>query len=94
MSWLDRIWALLGLGDATPDPKSARLTEEAALGLAQEAVEKEGQPWIAPYRATLKLEDGRKRWFVETNADSIGHRTLVVIDDETQQVVRVRALPR
>lgn len=89
---------LIGLGkpregDALPESEAHTSVSEAHR-LASEAAAAESYPWRSPFTARLISHKGRARWFVRCNAGQRGSGMLVVIDDETQEVVRTQTQPR
>lgn len=95
--WL-RFMGLIGLGrprdgDALPEAE-AHTSASEAQSLASQAAAEESYPWRPPFTAQLVRHEGRARWFVRCNAGQRGSAMLVVIDDETREIVRTQTQPR
>lgn len=83
----------LGEGKALPESEAYTDASEACR-LASQAVAAENYPWREPVTANLIAHEGRARWFVRCNVGQRGSAMLVVIDDETRDIVRTQTQPR
>lgn len=80
-------------GDILPESGAHTSASEAHL-LASQAAAEQDYPWRPPFTARLIYNDGRARWFVRCFVGQRGSAMLVVIDDETQEVVQTQTQPR
>ena len=80
-------------GDILP-AAIAHTSEDRAQHIASQAAADQDYPWRSPVSAQLISDEGRARWFVRCNAGQRGSGMLVVIDDETGDVVRTQTQPR
>ncbi len=80
-------------GDSLP-VSDAHTNESDAQSLAANEAASQGYPWRPPVTAQLISHEGRARWFLRYNAGQRGSGMLVIIDDETREIVRTQTQPR
>jgi hypothetical protein len=72
------------------------VTEVEAVALARAATQREGWAWVDPALATFRRQWFGKggRWEIYSNAQGLGAKARVVIDDETGAVLEKGYIPR
>lgn len=95
MKWLhrfiERVRRRDGLGDGLG---CASMTRDEAHAMATAEAASRKLRWVEPTETVLRLVDGRRSWFVQSNQSGKGFRVEVMIDDETRTVVDVRTTSR
>ena len=92
LRWLrDR---LFGAPDGGQSLSGARMSEDEARRIAESWAAANKKYWMAPATATVKVDQGRRIWLVQSNAHGKGHSVLVTIDDATGEILEHHEYPR
>jgi len=80
-------------GDSVPE-SNAHTTASEAESIATNIAKSKKYSWKPPITTNLIFHNGKPHWCVRCNAGQRGNQMLVVINDETQEVVEVQTQPR